>query len=148
MPKENKSDDATLQKRISLVNNMLCAGKTTEEIWLIVNNEALMLKEYNSNKWDISLRTAYEYVAKCRNNWAEYLKKERQERLEEYISKKDFLYKMAISKGLVKEASEVLDSKAKIEGIWVDKVSFTNSEGNDINNIEIKIQKREDIPNE
>jgi len=148
MPKESKSDKITYEHRISRVNDFLCSGKTAEEIWLFVNNKNAMLKAFDAPIWDVSIDMVYKYVQKCYSNWAEYLKKERLTRLEGYIAKKDFLYEMAISKGLVKEANEVLDSKAKIEGIWVDKVSFTNSEGNDINNIEIKIQKREDIPNE
>lgn len=107
-----------IERRIAIVQQLLLEGKSTP---LIVQNI--------SKQWDISERQAYHYVDKAWDNFASKYMKQRDKLLGFHVAARLNLFRKAYDNGHYGVCRSILEDLAKLQGLYVNKVAFTDPEG-------------------
>lgn len=107
-----------LARRIAVVQQLLLEGKPTP---VIVQSIA--------KQWGISTRMAYNYVDKAWEDFASKYMKERDRLLGFHVAARLNLFRKAYDNGHYGVCRSILEDLAKLQGLYVNKIAFTDPEG-------------------
>ncbi len=130
MGKENKSGDAEMEIRISIVVDMLLSGLRRREILQnISTNEAL--------KWDVSDRQIDDYIRQANEEISKIAEKDKDKTYRKVKSRLEFLYRKSIEVKDYKTALVVNDKEAELDGLKITKQENrqVDGEGKDVSKV-------------
>lgn len=114
----NRADNITIDHRIRTIIDWVTSAYSTKDIIAQCNL-----------KWGIDERQVYKYLSEIKKQFKEARKGKINERIDYYIALKTKLYNELKAKDTPAGASvanNIIDSMAKLEGLYVDKVDLTS----------------------
>ena len=114
----SKTDKLRTKERVAVVQRLLVEGHSTP---VIVQNI--------SKKWDIGERQAYNYVSKAWDTFAEKYENRRDAILGFHVAARLNLFRKAYDAEQYYVCKQILEDLAKLQGLYVNKVAFTDPEG-------------------
>ena len=113
-----KSTQIEIARRVMIVQQLIIEGQRSP-----------VIAQSLSKKWDISERQVYEYIDKAWKAFEEKYLKDRDKLLGFHIAARLNLFRKAYDNQHWGVCRSILEDLAKLQGLYVNKVAFTDPEG-------------------
>ena len=121
MAKKKKSTNAEILQRVNNVYIFMIKGASRQDII-----------QYSSDEWDVTERTADEYIRKARKYFDDRLKMQRDTELGQAVTRYDMLFQKALKVQDYKTAIQAQARIDKIRGLEINKTEITGKDGDAI----------------